>query len=315
MGLRAWIGTRFIQWLTKERDVSGSPLCDFQRLRFEIRPCDVVLIEGRSRVSDVIKTITQSPWTHSALYIGRLAEIDDPDVRGHIEQFHQGDPHEQLVIEALLGEGTIVTPLHKYAREHLRICRPKGLSRPDVSEVIAYTTRHLGCDYDLRQLLDLARFMFPYGVLPRRWRSTLFAHNAGQPTRTVCSSMIAAAFSSVQYPIIPVVHRSDDGALRLYKRNVRLFTPKDFDYSPYFDIIKHPYLGFEDMAIYRTFPWEQPVGEDDSGRLPAEILMQVQAQVSPPDDADPMPSESEDARHGVGLLKEVLSRKTHAKRA
>ena len=128
--------------------------------------------------------------------------------------------------------------------------------------------------------------------------------------------MIAAAFSSVQYPIIPVVHRSDDGALRLYKRNVRLFTPKDFDYSPYFDIIKHPYLGFEDMAIYRTFPWELPSAhDDDTGRLPAEILMQVQADVSSADDVDPMASESGDMRHGVGLLKEVLSRKTHVKRA
>ncbi len=255
--ITAWLGRKISDWLTVEKPPDHTPLCDFERLRYEIRPADVLLVEGRSRVSEVIKNITQSPWTHSALYLGRLSDIDDPDVREHVSLFYDGDPNDQLVIEALLGEGTIVSPLEKYHRDHLRICRPAGLSRQDAQAVIAYAVCHLGCDYDIRQLLDLARLLFPYGIVPRRWRSSLFEHNAGIPTRTVCSSMIAAAFNHVHFPVLPVVERMEDGKLRLYKRNSKLYTPRDFDYSPYFEIIKYPYIGIEDRALYRSLPWDE----------------------------------------------------------
>ncbi len=276
--LKKWVIDRTTQWLTREGQPAGPPLCDFDRIRFETRPCDVLLIEGRSRISDVIKNITQSPWTHAALYIGRPSEIEDPDLRTCIEWHYDGDPHQQLILEALLGEGTILSPLTRYQHEHIRICRPKGLSPADARRVTAYAARHLSCDYDVRQLLDLARFLLPYGILPRRWRSSLFRHRPGQSTRTVCSSLIASAFTEVHFPIIPVVRRTENGDVRLYKRNSRLFTPSDFDYSPYFDIIKYPFMGFEDIAIYRRLPWDQEGlicnGEDDC-YLPAELLTEL----------------------------------------
>ncbi|MGD8591247.1 MAG: hypothetical protein PVF82_00335 [Gammaproteobacteria bacterium] len=251
-----WLGNKIIRWLIHELPLKGAPPCDFDRLSFEIRPCDVILVEGRSRVSEVIKNITQSPWTHSALYIGRLADVDDPAVREHISWMYDGNPDDQLLIEPLLGEGTVVTPLSKYADEHLRICRPQGLSRKDVQKVIGYAAKHIGYEYSVRQLLDLARFLLPYGIIPRRWRSSLFEHHAGESTQTVCSTLIAAAFSAVQFPILPVIHREGEGFL-LYKRNTRLYTPKDFDYSPYFQIIKYPLLGLNDLAVYRQLPWDQ----------------------------------------------------------
>ena len=257
MGLKSWLVQGMTQWLVKERPLSEMPLCDFERLSFEIRPCDVLLVEGRSRVSDIIKNITQTAWTHSALYIGRLHDIEDPTLRALVRKFYDGDEGEQLMIEALLGEGTLIVPLSKYQGEHLRICRPRGLSRQDAQRIIEFCAHHLGTDYDIRQLVDLARFMYPYTIVPRRWRSSLFEHNAGIPTRTVCSSMIAAAFTSVHYPILPVIHRDRGGKLQMYKRNTRLFTPRDFDYSPYFDIIKYPVLGLDDLSLYRQLPWNQ----------------------------------------------------------
>ena len=239
MGLKSWLVKKFAH------------------LALEIRPCDVLLVEGRSRVSDIIKNITQTIWTHSALYIGRLEDIDDPGLRALIEKFYQGDPGEQLIIEALLGEGTLINPLSKYRGEHLRICRPKSLSQQDAQHIIGFAAHHLGTDYDFRQMVDLARFMYPYPIVPRRWRSSLFEYHAGVPTRTVCSSMIAAAFAGVNYPVMPLVHRGEDGKLQLYKRNPRLFTPRDFDDSPYFDIIKYPILGLDDLALYRQLPWNK----------------------------------------------------------
>jgi hypothetical protein len=255
MGLRSWLGRHISDWLVRERPASSSPLCDFNRLSYEIRPGDVLLVEGRSRVSDVIKMISQSPWSHAALYIGRFHDIEDPAHREYVLRHYDANPDEQLLIEAILGKGTIVTPLSEYHEDHLRICRPRGLSPEHVQHVGNYAIESLGTEYDVRQLLDLARFIFPYGTLPRRWRSSLFDHNAGMPTHTVCSTMIAQAFMSVRFPILPVIEETQQGDMRLYQRNPRRFTPRDFDYSPYFDIIKYPYLNLDNTTLYQQLPW------------------------------------------------------------
>lgn len=253
--LRTWLWEITTEWLTKDKQSGETPFCDFERLSYEVRPCDVLLVEGRSRVSEIIKIVTQSSWTHTALYIGRLHDIDSPALRERISRFYKGDASAQLVIEALLGRGTVVTPLTFYKDFHLRICRPTHISRQDAQQVISVAVQRLGTGYDVRQLLDLARFMFPYGLLPRHWRSSLFAHNAGDPTRCICSTMMVEAFQSVHYPVLPVVRQAKSGDTKLYKRNPRLHSPKDFDYSPYFDIIKYPFMGAENLAIYRQLPW------------------------------------------------------------
>jgi len=265
MGIKRWLGRKITDFLNQEKPPPAAPLCDFEKVRFEVRPSDVILVEGRSRVSEVIKLITQSPWTHTALYIGRLADIDDPQLRLHIRQHYRGDPNEQLLIEALIGEGTVVAPLNKYSDDHLRICRPRGVSRQDAQAVIRHAALRLGCEYDMRQILDLARFLMPWAILPRRWRSSLFEHNAGEPTRTVCSTLLVEAFTSVNFPVLPVVQTGNDGRFRLYRRNSRLFAPRDFDYSPYFDIIKYPFVAFGEEGLYRHLPWEQGIVCNDEG--------------------------------------------------
>lgn len=246
-----------VRWLVREDPPHEIPLCDVDRLGEALVPGDVLLVEGRSRIGQVIKVITQSPWTHAALYIGRLHDIGDPNLRALVVQFHHRDHSEQLLIEALLGEGTRISPLSKYRHDHLRICRPNNLSPSDAQQVIAYAIRRLGSDYDLRHLVDLARFLLPWALLPRRWRSSLFRQHPNPVTRTLCSCLIAEAYASVDFPILPFIERRDDGTLRFFKRNPKLFTPRDFDYSPYFDIIKYPYLGIEDVGVYRRLPWSQ----------------------------------------------------------
>jgi len=112
----AWLGKKIVSWLTAEQAYANPPLCDFDRVRYEIRPCDVILVEGRSRVSEIIRTVTQSPWSHSALYIGRVHDIDDEELREKVLSFYDGDPNEQLIIEAWLGaEG------HEHQRKALEI--------------------------------------------------------------------------------------------------------------------------------------------------------------------------------------------------
>ena len=255
--LKNYVWEKFVAWLTYESPNYKTPLTSFERLRYELRPGDVVLVEGRSNVAEIIKSITQSSWTHSVFYIGRLHDIDDPMLRDHVQKYRHCNPNEQLIIEAVLGKGIIVSSIEFYEGEHLRICRPRGITRADSQAVVKYAINHLGTDYNVRQIMDLARFMFPYWFLPKRWRSTLFEHNAGRPTKTVCSTMIAEAFSRVRFPIIPVIHQDQDGQLSLIRNNSKLITPRDFDHSPYFDVIKYPILDFDELGIYRKLPWDR----------------------------------------------------------
>lgn len=298
----AWLGKKIVSWLTADNADSNPPLCDFDRVRYEIRPCDVLLVEGRSRVSEIIRTVTQSPWSHSAMYIGRVHDIDDEELREKVLSFYDGDPNEQLIIEAWLGQGTVVKTLEKYRGDSLRVCRPTGLSRQDSQHVLKFALQHLGFDYDLRQLLDLARFLFPYSIIPRRWRSSLFQHNAGSPTRSVCSSMIAAAFASVRFPVLPVLEERRDGSLRMVPRNTRLFTPRDFDYSPYFEIIKCPHLDYGKQPSYRNLPWDRKgriCNEDGDCYVPT---MQPEPDTKSPASIDLItPQEQQSGNEDTGL--------------
>src|SRR5262245_46610970 len=43
-------------------------------LRATLKPGDVLLVEGNNRISGVIKYLTQSTWSHAALYVGPIGE-------------------------------------------------------------------------------------------------------------------------------------------------------------------------------------------------------------------------------------------------
>ena len=135
----------------------------------------------------------------------------------------------------------------------------------DADTISRFAIGRLGRQYAIRQNLDLARLLFPWSILPRRWRSCLFERSAGYPTKEICSSMIAEAFSSVNFPILPIIKKDALKGVRFYHRNPRLFTPRDFDYSPYFEIIKYPLFEVGNTPSYRNLPWSEeplPIAED-----------------------------------------------------
>lgn len=256
-GLRSRLSAAASHWLGTEVQPRGVPRTDFERLCEHLRPADVVLVEGRSRVSGVIQSVTLSAWTHAALYIGRLSEIQSPAVhQAAADAGLAGDT--QLLLEAEIGKGVHVSPVERYQGEHLRLCRPDQLAVVDRGVVLEYVFERLGTPYDLRQIADLLRFLFPYGLLPRRWRSTLFEAGHGDMVRVICSTLLANAFASVHYPILPTIHRGDAGDAVFHQRNARLITPRDFDHSPYFEIIKYPFFG-DDVERYRDLVWDEDV--------------------------------------------------------
>jgi len=64
---------------------------------------------------------------------------------------------------------------------------------------------------------------------------------SGHPTRIICSALIAQAFERVRYPILPKITRTESKSARreiLEIRHSSLYAPRDFDISPYFEVVK-----------------------------------------------------------------------------
>jgi len=164
-----------------------------------------------------------------------------------------------MLIEANLGDGVVAVPLSKYARFNTRICRPVGLSSDERIQVARFVIDRIGSSYDTRHIFDLARYLLPTPPVPVRWRRRMIALGSGEPTRVICSTLIAQAFQSVRYPILPHVERvpvhrfaaSDYSREEvLHIRHHSLFTPRDFDVSPFFRIVKPTIeAGFDPHAL------------------------------------------------------------------
>ena len=168
---------------------------DPEHLRGIIEPGDVLLVEGNNRVSGIIKYLTQSTWSHAALFVGPIDGAAEPD----------GEPH--VLIEANIGEGVTSAPLSKYFPYHTRLCRPVGLSFEDRNTVCRYAINRIGFGYDTKNILDLMRFLIPL-PMPQRWRRRMIAFGSGDPTKIICSALIAQAFDAVRYPILPKITRA-----------------------------------------------------------------------------------------------------------
>src|SRR5216684_2958780 len=172
----------------------------------------------------------------------------DPEhLRGIIEQ---GDV---VLIEANIGEGVASAPLSKYYPYHTRLCRPVGLSFEDRDTVCRYAINRIGFGYDTQNILDLMRYLFPMPI-PQRWRRRMIAFGSGDPTKIICSALIAQAFDAVRYPILPKITRAGSRQARreiLHIRDSSLYMPRDFDISPYFEIVKPTIVqGFDYTALH-----------------------------------------------------------------
>jgi hypothetical protein len=231
---------------------------DIAQLRRTLRKCDVILVEGNERISECIKYLTQSSWSHSGLYVGDEPLKRDAKLQEQlVEKF--GDEANSLVLEALIEGGVVLTPLSKYRDFNIRICRPYKLTASDETAVIDYALSHVGDRYDFRNIFDLMRYFLPVSMVPARWRRKALHFGSGDPARVICSSLIAECFHRVRYPIVaryepfppgyePVQRVAGlvgrfrrprptaPGLLRMVSPT--LITPRDFDLSPYFEVVK-----------------------------------------------------------------------------
>jgi hypothetical protein len=100
----------------------------------------------------------------------------------------------------------------------------------------------------------------------------MMALGSGHPTQIICSALIAQAFESVRYPILPKITLAESEQARreiLEIRHSSLYAPRDFDISPYFALVKPTVeCGFD----YRAMCWADlpMVSENDIALVPDE---------------------------------------------
>ena len=222
---------------------------DMARLKEILRPGDILLVEGGTRISQVIMYLTQSSWSHAAIYVGdALLRWGGPEADAVLEEL--GAEAGFLLIESDMKRGVIGVPLSKYQGNNLRICRPHGLRPEDLDRVLEEVFRHLGVRYDKRNIFDLARYLTPFHLLPARFRRKPLYFGSSTSREIICSALIAKAFYKVNYPIQPIVHETGRGGSHAFRDRVTVrhpsyIMPRDFDLSANFEIVKHHLKGFE----------------------------------------------------------------------
>ena len=250
--LRNAIGNRLASYLsTPVKTYVAFSVTPVRILRTHLRPGDVLLVEGNQRISVAIKYLTQSTWSHAAIYVGDALKD------------RLGEDALDMLIEADLRKGVVAVPLATYRSKNTRICRAETLSADDRETVLQFLIDRLGMQYDLKHIFDLIRYLLPTPPVPVRWRLRMLSLGTGDPTRAICSTLIAQAFQRVKYPILPKILTGPGGpgnaAKQLYQmRHYGLFTPRDFDLSPYFRIIKPTTeAGFD----YKELEWYEASGD------------------------------------------------------
>jgi hypothetical protein len=286
--VRGFITRKIIEYLTE-------PLPHYQRfvwndphaLRRHIRKGDVLLVDGDNRVSQIIKYLTQSCWSHAALYVG-----DELLRRGgeHADRARLafGDEADNLIVEAL-PHGVVASPLSKYVDYNIRISRPHRLRPEHLKVILEDALAAIGWRYDLRNVLDLARYLVPVHLVPHFLRRTALHFGSGQPTEVICSSLLGRLFGKVRFPILAQVDYPEafdaaaesrpnllqrifgyesDGYTGIFRmRHPTLLTPRDFDLSPYFEIVKFNVIA-DARFDYQRIQWAESDEEEDGFTRP-----------------------------------------------
>ena len=220
------IGNHHAAFLSKS--ISGYQRLDtvaIEDVAAVLKTGDIVLVEGNTRISTAIKYLTQSSWSHACLFIG-----------------NEGDAaEEKTLLEADLRHGVRIVNLKHYENFNLRICRPVDLTEEDKQSLLHYAKSKIGHKYDLKNIIDLIRYIIQKPAVPNRYRRSMIALGSGEPTKAICSTLIAESFQSINYPILPKregQQGSEGEVPHYYRHHFTHFTPRDFDLSPYFKVIK-----------------------------------------------------------------------------
>lgn len=223
--LRRIVRCCLVAWLNSPAGrVRPTTRADLARLRARLHPGDVILVAGHTRFARLVQRLSGCHWSHVAVYTGPISEAD-PTL---------------CVVEADVEYGVRAIALAELQDLELRIVRPVGLDDDARLRLVAHLRSRIGHAYDLEHAIAIARVLLPLPAWLRRGLRRLnpAVLSSGDPTKAICSTLLAHAFLSVGLPIAPTVRLPEqdeqtiavDDPLRI----AALCTPRDFALSPRF---------------------------------------------------------------------------------
>jgi Permuted papain-like amidase enzyme, YaeF/YiiX, C92 family len=207
-------------WMTfLTSPVRKSELGESKSLSTVLRPGDVLLTEGTTRAAIFIKLVTGSSWSHVAMYVGPLADGDDPP----------------CIVEADIEQGVRTIRLSELEAVHVRVLRPIGLSEVHRLALAEWLLARIGSGYDMAHAWALCRGLLRARV-PARRRPLPGAVKASA-TQFICSNLLASAFAMVGLSILPeaALAHSLSGA------DYRNVIPADFERAQAFEVVEWPH--------------------------------------------------------------------------
>jgi len=270
--LSHWLGNNFIsRWIesivirhlvSELKYYEQLAFNDMESLKKYIRPGDVVVVEGKQRISHIIKLLTNSSWSHIFYYVGDYFVRDGMPLKEYYEEKY-GEWAKFMIVEANTGEGVTANIIQKYEKYNIRVCRPFKISEDDQQKVTENIVSNLGRRYDEKNIIELALMLIPFQFNPFRKTKLSYYLGSGDEYEVICSGMIAKAFMSVGYPIIPFLDtrfaehpdytKSPFGA-PLIARHYSQIVPRDFDLSPNFQIVKFNIIETGNFD-YKSITW------------------------------------------------------------
>ncbi len=233
---------RFLERPLKEYHPISVP--DPAAFRSVLRPCDIILMEGNLRYSQVIKYVTQSTWSHCGIFVG---DAIDPATTGD---------EQRSVVEALISEGVVASPLKSFYGYNTRILRPVSLGDEERQKIIDFCVQKIGRQYDLLNVWELLCHFVPlFSIFYRKKIKNPRFFGENDPEKVICSSLIAQAFQSVHYPVLSDIGKRENIETKIEdeihrKRHFSLYSPRDFDLSPFFTVVKPTIeTGFDHKTI------------------------------------------------------------------
>jgi hypothetical protein len=203
---------------------------DLEVLARVLLPGDVILVEGNTRFASLVRVLTQSTWSHVAMFVGPLDDRPDP----------------ACLVEADVEQGVRTIPLSELRGMSARVVRATGLTAQERAQVARRVLARVGQRYDVDYAIGLARTLWPIG----RGRARQELTPVAAAERAICSTLLAQAFEEVGYPVLS----RPAGAC--------VYTPRDFDLSPYFGVVAAPLARatrLQPEAVLRaTLPPVQP---------------------------------------------------------
>lgn len=254
---------RLYEWLAerlqRQPESKDWPLGDLATQRAQLRPCDVLLVDGESRLDQRLKMISASRFSRALLYIGRPHDLVDPALRALLADYLPCEPDTQLVLDASLERGLRVRDLSHLDGLHLRVCRAQNLAGEERQDALRFAISRLGSGSQHSWSALALLWLLPWRLLHRPWRRRLFNHWANDLLRVITGTTAGEAFAFIQFPVHPLVKEASSGS-RLLRLQPRVFHAADFDHSPYFDVIKVPFLLQQIPAGFTAIPWKGNAG-------------------------------------------------------